>query len=49
MPDSPGDDNLIDTLNAGRLSVVLAGPGTFRLVRGVISQYGVSVGAYSET
>ena len=47
--DSPGDDVLIDTLGAQRLSVVLAGPGTFRLKRGNISQYGVSVGAYSET
>lgn len=46
--DTPSGDNLIDTLGAQRLSVVLAGPGTFRLVRGDISQYGLSVGAYSE-
>ena len=33
--DTPGDDVLIDTLGAQRLSVVLAGPGTFRLKRAI--------------
>lgn len=36
---------LIDTLNALKPAKVIAGPGTFRAVRGVIQ---ASVGVYSE-
>jgi hypothetical protein len=35
-------------LNVHKPSVVLAGPGTFNVVRPDISAYGVSVGAYSD-
>lgn len=47
--DTPGDDDLIATLSALKPATVIAGPGTFRAVRGVISQYGTSVGVFTES
>jgi hypothetical protein len=46
LADTPGGDVLIDTLNALKPAKVIAGPGTFRVVRGVTE---ASVGVYSET
>lgn len=40
---------LVATLSSLNPAEVIAGPGTFRAVRGVISQYGVSVGVYTES
>jgi len=45
---TPGSDNLVDTLDFDQPAKVIAGPGTFRLKRGVISQYGVNVGCYAD-
>jgi hypothetical protein len=47
--DTPGDDVLVATLNAIVPAEVVTGPGTFRAKRGDISNYGLSVGVYSET
>lgn len=46
MQDTPGGDNVLCNLTGVRPSVVLSGPGTFRVVKPVTS---VAVGVFSET
>lgn len=45
--DSPGVDNIVQTLNNERRSIVLIGPGTYRVIRQAYT--GTAFGAYSET
>lgn len=46
--DTPGDDNPVVQLHAGAPTAVLAGPGTYRVVRPSIAHLGVNVGVYTE-
>lgn len=46
--DTPGDQGAVAVLNVNNPSTVLTGPGTFNVIRPDISEYGVSVGAYSD-
>lgn len=44
--DTPGADNCIDYLGLGHPTVVVTGPGTYRVYRPVV---GTAIGAFSET
>lgn len=44
--DTPGGDNAVDWIGLGRPTVVVSGPGTFRVVRPACA---TAVGAFSET
>lgn len=46
--DTPGEDRKIGVLNKAVPALVISGPGTFRIRRPDISQYGVSVGVFTE-
>lgn len=46
--DTPGADNVVTTLTDERRSVVLSGPGTFRVGR-VAYSVGTAFGVFSET
>ena len=46
--DTPGKDMLVGSLSKNVPALVVAGPGTFRVVRPDISAAGVSVGVYTE-
>lgn len=45
MQDTPGGDNVVTNLSGARPSTVLAGPGTFRVLKPVTS---VAVGVFTE-
>lgn len=46
--DTPGDDNPIAQLSGANPTVVLTGPGTYRVSRPSIAHLGVDVGVYTE-
>lgn len=48
MVDTPGADYQVDALNGQRPTVVLAGPGTFRVKRPDISAKSLDVGIFTE-
>lgn len=47
VEDTPGADNPVGLLGAA-LSVVIAGPGTYRVLRPAIGHIGVNVGVFTE-
>lgn len=44
--DTPGGDNAVDWIGLGRPTVVISGPGTFRVVRPATA---TAVGAFTES
>jgi hypothetical protein len=46
--DTPSNDNFITHLHSKKRTVVVAGPGVFRVYRPNISAYGTNVGVFSE-
>lgn len=46
--DTPGSDLIADVLNFVRPAKVISGPGTFRVVRPNITNYGKDVGVFTE-
>ena len=47
--DTPGNDAPIAILSRTLPAVVLCGPGTYKISRENLSEYGVDVGAFTET